>query len=245
MVSMKIHKEMPMAELIRLNYQLLPVISRLHIPLGFGNKTIEEVCMQSGVETSFFLMVVNSFHDKDYIPCCDELQAYPIASLINYLQSTHAYYLREKLPFMEQLIEKFLDDIAHGNKEKSAMVNLFFREYRDELIAHIEYEENVVLPYVGRIGGVTVAEGPVTVKNDNTGTYSIDRFAREHSNVEDKVNDLINLIIKFMPPVHKPSVANDLLMELFRFARDIENHARIEDKVLVPRVQAIEEQLTR
>lgn len=47
-------KNSKMAEIILKNYQLLPIISRFGIKLGFGNKTVDEVCADKNVNATFF-----------------------------------------------------------------------------------------------------------------------------------------------------------------------------------------------
>ena len=41
-------KNMKMADLVGADYRLLTVIYRLGIKLGFGEKTVEETCRESG-----------------------------------------------------------------------------------------------------------------------------------------------------------------------------------------------------
>ena len=45
------------------DYRLLQVMSRFGIPLGFGEKTITEVCRQCGVDADTFLTVINYVKD--------------------------------------------------------------------------------------------------------------------------------------------------------------------------------------
>ncbi|MBN1951178.1 MAG: LuxR family transcriptional regulator, partial [Bacteroidales bacterium] len=59
---------MKMAELIHQNYLLLPILNRFDIQLGFKDRTIREVCESEGINTDFFLVIVNSFHDHEYFP---------------------------------------------------------------------------------------------------------------------------------------------------------------------------------
>ena len=46
--------------------------------------------------------------------------------------------------------------------------------------------------------------------------------------------DFKNILIKYTPPDFNMVVCNKLIMELFRFEKDLVNHARIEEKILVP-----------
>ena len=48
-----------MIDLISDDYSLLQVMSRFGLSLGFGDKTVKEVCEQNSVDCQTFLIVVN------------------------------------------------------------------------------------------------------------------------------------------------------------------------------------------
>ena len=56
-----------MCDLVCDRYPVLLIMSRFGIALGFGDKTIGEVCFDSGVDTATFLAVVN-MHADDKAP---------------------------------------------------------------------------------------------------------------------------------------------------------------------------------
>lgn len=241
---MLIHRSMQMADIIHINYLLLQVIYRFDIRLGFGNKTVEEVCNENGVNVDFFLEIVNSFHDQEYFPD-KELQHFQAALLVGYLKNTHDYYLQVKVPEIELLIQELIRSSAGDGEEGLELLDRFFREYKKELIAHIEREDKVVLPYVQEIEHAYLSRHADKSVYQKIKTYSIDDFAEEHNNVEDKLFDLKNIIIKFLPPVKDTIICNNILIELFRLEKDLNNHARIEDKVLVPKVRKMEKEILR
>ncbi|NJK84684.1 MAG: hypothetical protein HC906_00550 [Bacteroidales bacterium] len=224
---MQITRSMPMADVIHLNYLLLRVISRFDIRLGFGNKTVEQVCNDQRINIDFFLQVVNSFHDENYFPDKD-LQTYPINLLVKYLRKTHAYYVEVKIPEIESYIKKMVQESE--SKDNMSIISSFFNEYRKEFIDHIEREEKVVLPYVLDVERCHSGE-----KMKSSYKFSIDDFAKEHDNLEDKLYDLKNIIIKFLPPFYNSETCNNMLIELFRLERDLNNHARMEIKYLCPK----------
>jgi regulator of cell morphogenesis and NO signaling len=239
---MQINRTMPMADVIHLNYLLLQVITRFDIRLGFGNQTVEEVCRENKVNVEFFLEIVNSYHDPEYSPD-EELQHFRLELIVSYLQKTHKYYLEEKIPELEYLIQSLIKTSRKENKERLELLNTFFREYKEELIDHVEREENKVWPYVLDIEDAYLSgdAGENIIKKIRS--YSIDDFAEEHDNVEDKLFDLKNIIIKFLPPVKDITICNNILIELFRLEKDLNNHARIEDKALIPKVRQMEKEI--
>ena len=46
-------------DLIDYDYNVLTVLSRFSLPLGFGNKTIGELCEESGINADSFLLIIN------------------------------------------------------------------------------------------------------------------------------------------------------------------------------------------
>ncbi|MCF8381059.1 MAG: hemerythrin domain-containing protein [Bacteroidales bacterium] len=235
---MNITENMKMADVIHMNYSLLPVITRFNIPLGFGDKSVTEVCKECKVNLDFFIEITNSFIDDDYIPQ-KELNSFPVKLIVDYLHKTHAYYLEEKLPEIFNMISALSE--VFDNPEPVHLLKNFFSEYQQELHAHIDREESVILPYVLEIedsfNSNSVDHGLIEkIKN-----YSINVFAGEHDNVEEKLYDLKNIIIKYLPPSKDKALSNRILMELFRLEKDLNAHAELEDKVLIPKVAKMEE----
>ena len=230
---------MPMADVVHLNYLLLQVITRFDIRLGFGNQTVEEVCRKNKVNVEFFLEIVNSYHDPEYFPD-KELQHFKLELIVNYLKMTHNYYLEEKIPEIEYLIQSLIKTSCKENKERLELLNRFFKEYKEELIDHVDREESIVMPYVQDIEDAYVSGSADENILKKIKSYSIDDFAKGHNNVEDKLFDLKNIIIKFLPPPKDITICKNILIELFRLEKDLNNHERIEDKVLIPKVRQME-----
>ena len=238
---MNITKNMKMADVIHYHYNLLPVISRFKITLGFGDKSVEQVCQDHHVNPDFFMEITNSFADEDYIPQ-KELDTFPVSLIVEYLKKTHQYYLEEKIPELEKMLLEMVSKSA-TEKNKSGLVINFFREYVNELTHHIQREEDKVHPYVFEIENAWNKGflSPDLYRKINE--YSINDFAGEHDNVEEKLFDLKNIIIKYLPPCTDNALCNRILMELFRLEKDLNAHANLEDKVLIPKVAAMEKKL--
>ena len=237
---MQITSGMKLADMINLNFMLLPVISRFNIKLGCGEKTIREVCRDNDVNTGFFLEIINSFHDRNYFPE-KNLQEFPLHFITDYLKKSHEYYLAVKLPYIIELIKKFLEQMNEGDKKLPEMILEFFNNYTEEIKLHLKREDTIVFPYVAAVEKVFLSH---CLPDDNTRStlenYSMDVFIIEHDNIEDKLYDLKNLIIKYIPPGNDINLTNNIIIELFRLETDLNDHARIEDKVLVPKVRYME-----
>jgi len=243
---MLIDKEMRLAEIIHHDYTLLPVINRFDMHLGVGDKTIAAMCDEKRVNVDFFLTVINTFHDKQYFPA-QHLKQFPARMLVSYLKQTHRYYLEQELPAIEAQIENMEKNCAVKGDTLILLLN-FFKEYRRELIHHINREEEVVYPYILALEKsieLQKATGDLYEKMKN---YTITNYEQEHENVEEKLFDLKNLIIKYLPETRNDSYCHTVLRELFGLEHDLNNHSRIENLILLPKVEDMEKlykQITR
>jgi regulator of cell morphogenesis and NO signaling len=233
-----ITKDFKMADIIHLNHQTVSVLHRFGIDLGFGDITIEEVCTNNGLDTGFFLEIINAFLDKDYFPQ-KKLQSFSITLTVNYLKKTHEDYLEDKLPF----IEKMIDQLISGSGKETAKFQLlkkFFIEYKEEFIAHLKREDEVVFPYALKVEKAYMEKK----KTDIPENYSMENFTVEHSNIEEKLTDLKNIIIKYLPPVGHRKLCSSILNELFTLEKDLVDHSRIEEKIMAPKVIEMEKYLS-
>lgn len=224
-------KQNKIIDLVETNYHLLPVINRFDINLGNKDKSLEKICSALNIDIDFLLVIVNTFHNAEYFPET-ELKSFPPILIIDYLKKTHQHYITYVLPKLEYLLKQLIKS-NETEIHQLDIIEQFYLKYKEELLLHINEEEQFLFPYITNL---------VESNKDNT-QYNIHAFEKEHSNVDIKLNDLKNLIIKYLEPVYDNNICNDFLINLFRFEKDIKDHARIEDKILIPRIVELERQL--
>ena len=224
----KFTKQNKIIDLVEANYHLLPVINRFGINLGNKDKNLEKICSALKIDVEFLLAIVNTFHNEEYFPET-ELKSFSPLLIINYLKETHQHYINFILPKLELLLKQLIDSNSTDIHQLD-IIEQFYLKYKEELLIHINEEEEHVFPYIINL----VNNGKVDAD------YNIHSFEKEHSNVEVKLNDLKNLIVKYIEPVYDNNICNDFLITLFRFEKDINDHARIEDKILMPQVVELE-----
>ena len=89
------------------NYSVLQSLGAFGINLGFGDKTVEEVCNDEKVDTYTFLAVVN-FTVNGY-KIFDDAASISVPTLIHYLKASHEYFLGYQLPTIRKKLEEALD----------------------------------------------------------------------------------------------------------------------------------------
>lgn len=215
-----------MADLILANSSLLYVLPYFEIELGFGEKTVKQVCNEQGISVVFFLLVCNIYTFEDYCPDNLDLMQIPVKDVIKYLQNSHKDYLEIRMP---QIIGDILSLVNVCRLKNGNTLNVFCEKYKEEVISHFKYEEEIVFPYI-----IDLLNGR---KNSN---YKIKEYESNHSDIDAALNDLKNIIIKYMPKECTIEKCRDVLLNLFMFENDLSKHTLLENKILISLVEQIE-----
>jgi regulator of cell morphogenesis and NO signaling len=242
--------QMKMADILTTDKRAMLLMPRFGIDLGVGDKTVKQLCQEKGIQLDFFLLMVNVFLHPQFFPG-KKLKNVDVRLLLLYLANAHDYYIREKIPALQSLVGEFLfrlEQPARGQLDK------FFRDYIREVVEHIEYEEKIVFPYIqslvgkdGKAGGWHAAGKDQDDSSDkdhkDIRDKGIREFEKRHNDIEVKLSDLKNLLIKYVPPAGDRYLRIRILNELIDLEQDLNDHARLEDKVLIPIVEEVEKKL--
>lgn len=215
-----------LSDLITAHPSLLSLLARLGIPLGFGDRSIADVCEASGVDMGFFLLICNVNTFNNYMPSTAAILGTDMTGLVPFLERSHRYYVDKRLPH----IERHLDAIARQLQGAIGKVFInFFHEYKQEVVDHFAHEERDVFPHIRALMG-----------GERDTTYSINGFLQSHSDIEGKLGDLLNIIFKYLPPQVDDDNVLDVVYDILRLSEDLKKHTFIEEKIMVPLVQHLE-----
>ena len=216
---------MKMADLVAANHSLLLVMPRLGIRLGFGEQSVQEVCDRYGLDVDFVLMVFNVYSFDDYLPDDNTFSHTDLNPLVPYLMASHHYYLHERLPH----IGRHLANVAANAGDRyGTVLRQFFADYEHEIQDHFAYEEQHIFPILQKDGS------QATHQFDNTAITQSDHFADNHSDLVDKLSDLTQIVYKYVPGDSLTEELNELVFGIMQLSSDIEKHALLEEKVLLP-----------
>lgn len=224
-------------DIINKDHQLLNVLIRLGINLGFGDKTIRYVCKDKKISAGFMIDIINVYHNENYFPE-NRLKSFSVKQVVDYLTETHKYYTEYVIPELERLIGLLFLNEKSENQD-SRIIKQFLKKYKREFLEHISYEEEFVFPYINCISSESDAAGCVTdisrFKN-----FTISDFEARHSDIEEKIVDLKNVMIKYLRPGYNNYIGNAIISNLILFEKDLEKHTRIEERILIPKVKLLE-----
>lgn len=217
-----------MADVVNFNPDLLSIMERLNIRLGFGDMTIAELCDRYGLPVNLFLMVCSIYTFENYVPQIDELGSDDIPYIIAYLRTSHRYYTKKSFPRLHKNIHLMVRSCDEIN---SKVLNKFYDDYDSEVNHHFEYEEKIVFPYI---------EDLIKLKHGDFESYNIDKFEENHSNIDEKLNDLKNIVLKYLPENGSNAVRYEVINEILAIEKDLKRHSSVENKLLIPLVSKLE-----
>lgn len=222
---------MKMAEVPDAEPRLLGVMRRLGIRFGFGEKTVEEVCAENGVNPHTLLLISKIYVNNKYAPSKEELSRSSIKDIVTYLHNSHDFYVGVALDTLEKFIKKMAGTL---DEKHSKIITKFYSGYKDEILKHFEYEESVVFPYIKMLDGGKLPDN-----------YSIDLYEESHSDVDEKLNDLKSIVMKYMPETCDDNLIQNVLTCLYTLENDLSKHTYIEDELLVPMAESREKYLRK
>ena len=217
---------MKMAELLDTDFSLLGVATRLGLHFGFGEATVAEVCQKAGIDPETFLLICRVYAFDGYRPTQEALSAANLKDILQYLHQSHAYYTEVVVPEMAAALECL---IGPCEEKQQRIIRKFFADYKEELSKHFAYEEGQVFPYVEAV-----------LNKQNSAPFTIGEYEENHSNVEEKLEDLKNLVMKYIPAPCNQQEAYKVLFDIYALEYDLGKHTFIEDDILVPMVGRME-----
>ena len=220
---------MKMADLIIENPSLLLPLEHFGVEEAIHEKTVEQLCADANLNLSLFILVCNLYNGfnletSEIIP-----EKLNVACVITYLKNSHNYYKTDKYPEIRQHILKLYE------KQNSADIKRledFFNTYFEEVLEHLQYEDDVAFPYF------------TTLIKDNEDTeltaFSVEDYGAHHSDISEKLSDLKNLLLKHISFKGDGPLKRRILNSLFELERDLLIHSMIEDTLLMPLVSSLE-----
>lgn len=232
-----INSETKISELVLLNPYFLLLLEHLEIKIQLKEKTLSQICEEHNINEELFISISNLYFGNSCRLSFD-CQSSIIQTIIKFLKNSHTYYIEEKYP----RIRDYIKQMSKNEDFKEAVVlEDFFNKYFLEVKEHLDYENNTVFPYVIELEKLITKSFKELKVND----FSAAEYRDHHDDIEIKLTDLKNLLVKYIPQKEEQSIRRLLLLELFELEYSINIHSLIEEKILIPLVEKMERKLNK
>ena len=189
--------------------RVLQLVQRFGIPFGVGDKSIESICQENGVDCTTLLAVVNFAVNGEYqyTPKID------ITTLRQYLENAHIYFMDFQLPRIRQLLLEAINLAGADNKVPLLIVR-FYDEYVEEIRAHIQHENECAFEHHAT-DDRHIAAKAIELKNLIIKYYP-------HNDKQNQQNQEQNRLLYAV------------LHDIYHFENELALHCAIEDEILLP-----------
>lgn len=203
---------------------VVPVINRFDIVLGVGDRTIKSICKEKGINTSFFITILNAFiHESFFLE--NVTGAFNAGDVVDYLRKTNNSYLRNQLPNIERHFAALISR-SDSNNNLPLLFN-FYREVKTEIERRIDSDNqwfDAIISAEQSNSEVSVAGNAVQAESDS---------------IEDKLSDLINMFVIHLRGDYDRNLCHAVLFAVISLEKDICQNNRIRNRVLRPLVDAL------
>ena len=203
---------------------VVPVINRFDIVLGVGDRTIKSICKEKGIDTSFFITILNAFiHESFFLE--NVTGAFNAGDVVDYLRKTNNSYLRNQLPNIERHFAALISR-SDSNNNLPLLFN-FYREVKTEIERRIDSDNqwfDAIISAEQSNSEVSVAGNAVQAESDS---------------IEDKLSDLINMFVIHLRGDYDRNLCHAVLVAVISLEKDICKNNRIRNRVIRPLVDAL------
>lgn len=220
--------DMKMVQLIDNNPRLILLLEHLEFDFLVADKTVAQIAGHYNISTELLLLFINLYNGfrTEKLSSSEESG---VIFILRFLRNSHRYYKTDKYPEISGYIDTLQKRV---DSEEISLIKLFFSDYFNEVLEHLSYEEQVVFPYFEQL---------VFEKNEIKGpAFSANEYSEHHTDIESKISDLKNLLIKHLSISAELPLRRRLIFALLELHFDLEIHALVEENILVPLIRKFE-----
>ncbi len=229
--------DLKISDILPDNPYLLLFLEHFGIELPVHDKSLKTICEEHNLSPQLILAFANLYSGvqdtRGMTLSFDDTKA-----VILYLKNSHKFYSDEIYPEIRNTIRQMAEV---NNSREMALVTRFFNDYFKEVTEHLNYENNVVFPYVLDLHEQVQQRRKVSKSKE----YSVTEYREQHDDIEEKLDDLKQLLIKYLPRKNDKIFRRKLILSLFELEYDLNVHSQIEELILIPLVEKMESHLKK
>jgi regulator of cell morphogenesis and NO signaling len=203
-----------------------------------GGKSLHDACAHADVSAEEILKRLRE-NSKVVRPDEKAWTSAALADLTRHVRERHHRYVREAIGRIKPLLEKV--KAKHGeNHPEIAQVQRLFAEVGQEMIMHMQKEEQILFPYIDALERSTSGNGSLEPPFFQTVKNPIHAMMKEHDSAGDLVKQIRKASGDYTPPTDACTSYKALYQDLREFEADLHQHVHLENNILFPRAVEME-----
>ena len=238
---MTITKDNTVASIVTKNIKTAHIFKKHGIDFCCGGGiSIEKACDKNDVSVDELmndLSTMDAPTDKSL-----DFDNWELDTLIDHIVSTHHNYVKESVQILSQYANKVAK--VHGHHYEFLLeVNTLFHEVANELVSHMQKEEQVLFPYINKIVAAKRNQEANTPPAFGTVSNPIAMMEHEHESAGEVLRKISTLTSNYTTPSGACNTFKALYSKLEEFEQDLHQHIHLENNILHPKAIALEKSL--
>jgi regulator of cell morphogenesis and NO signaling len=213
------------------HYEFIPILEKYSLDFCCrGKKTLKEACIENDVSLETILAEIN----EAGVPIKAQMPFTEMSAeqLISYILIHHHFYVKNSIPTILNHLEKVVS--KHGERYPNMIKVLsLFNAVSDELMPHMQKEEQILFPRIKIIFGAE-AEAIAAQKIVGFIDGPIRVMEIEHENAGDLLFEIRRITDHYKAPETACTTHRVCLDELKAFEEDLHQHVHLENNILFP-----------
>jgi len=206
------------------------------------DENLNDLCESKGISFGKLLGYRNSLHESNSL-AHEYLNSSPINLVIEFLKDNHNYFIKNKLPYLNNLINNLNDNNNQTNFSKD--LKFIFPIFFEDFVEHIYEEENHFFKYIYELfnaeqGRVNTTSLIFMMKN-----FSINKILNDHINEDSEMAGIRGITKNYSYENIKNLHLKVIFQELKEFDEELSVHSDIENKILFPKAFKLEKKISK
>ncbi len=235
--------KMTLAEITTEDYRSAIVFKKYNMDFCCGGKkTLDTACEERNLNSSDVLEEIklnatNSRPEQNY-------GDWKLDFLIAYIVNTQHIYVRKNLPAINEFLTKTVT--KHGdNHPELKEIKQLFSQVRQELLSHMEKEEQILFPYIRQIVESEDFNKKLNPPMFGTIQNPIAMMEQEHIDAGNAFEAMRTLSNDFLPPQDACKTYKVTYSMLNEFEENLHLHIHLENNILFAKAIDLENKLLK
>ncbi len=202
-----------------------------------GGKPLNEVCEKKGLSLNEVVQKLNTIpwqgNDNGH-----NYKDWDAGFLIDYIINTHHQFVRKKTEEISVYAAKVAR--VHGERHpENVEILKYFVTLSNELIEHLEAEENTVFPLIKKLSAKKKNGEPFTEDEILELKHQLSLMIDDHDSAGHMMAEIRSLSHDFTPPEGACRTYQILYQNLAGFEADLHKHVHLENNILFKKAESL------
>ena len=243
LLNSKYLNEKKISDLIHDDYQYAKVLNSFGIDFyKHYDENLIDLCNIKGISFGKVLGYRNSLHESNLL-ANEYLKSSPVNLVIEFLKDNHNYFIKNKLPYLQNLINNLNENKYETNFSKD--LKFIFPIFFEDFVEHIYEEENDFFNYIYELfnasqGRINPSSLLVMMKK-----HSIKKILDDHINEDSEMAGIRGITRNYSYKNIKDLHLKVIFQELKEFDEELTVHSYIENNILFPKAFELEKKASK